>query len=73
MTIIKYSLFFVFSFLILSIPISGNPVFYHLHKPLKPYIKVIFNKVEKESKEKIKEGKELGAKILINTVSKETN
>lgn len=58
MTVIKYSIFFVFSFLILSIPVSQEPLFIHLYKPLKPYIKVIFNEVEEKSKDKIKEGKE---------------
>ena len=51
MTIFKYSLFFIFSFLILSIPISREPIFFHLHKPLKPYIKILFNEVGEKSKE----------------------
>ena len=48
----------MFSFLILSIPVSREPLFIHLYKPLKPYIKVIFNQVDEKSKDKIKEGKE---------------
>lgn len=72
MSIIKYSLYFVISFLILSIPISDREVFYHLHRPLRPYIEIIFNKVENKSKEKIEEGKKLGVKYLRDSVSQDT-
>ena len=58
MTILKYSIFFIFSFLILSIPISNNPLFFHLYKPLRPYIEVMFNEAGEKSKEKIKAGRE---------------
>ncbi|TDJ05732.1 MAG: hypothetical protein E2O68_06015 [Deltaproteobacteria bacterium] len=59
MSILKYLIFFVFSFLILSIPISDTPLFFHLHKPLKPYIAVVFNKVQIESRKKVRAGKEM--------------
>jgi len=68
MIFLKYFILFTISFLILSIPISRKPLFFHLHKNLNPFTETLFDMVEKESKEKIKKGKEMGAKLLNNSL-----
>ncbi len=64
MFVIKFMIYFSLSFFILTIPMSGNPLFYSLEKVARPITKNLFSYVREGSKEGIAKSK----KFFSNTV-----
>jgi hypothetical protein len=68
MLYLKYFIFFLLSFLVLCIPISDKPLFFHAYDTFSPFTKQLFTFVKKEGEEKLDEGKKVGAKYIMDTV-----
>lgn len=64
MFVIKFLIYFSLSFFILTIPMSGTPLFYSLEKAARPITHSLFSYVKKGSKE----GLEKSKKLFSNTV-----
>jgi hypothetical protein len=64
MFLIKFLFYFSLSFFILTIPMSGTPLFYSLEKVARPVTENLFSYVREGSKEGIKKSK----KFFSNTV-----
>jgi hypothetical protein len=60
----KFSIYFILSFLILSVPISDRPIFFYLYEKVSPYSQTFFNSLKKEAAEGIKQGKQIGKNLF---------
>lgn len=70
--ILKFSLTFICSFLILSIPISNQTLFEHIHDSTYPYTKNVVSVVKKNLRKTTDEISEVGKNAFHNTRPKET-
>ncbi len=68
MRYLKYFIFFLLIFLILCIPISDKPLFYHAYEAFEPLTKQLFTFVKKEGEKKLDEGKKVSTEYLMDNV-----
>ena len=68
MRYLKYFIFFLIIFLILCIPISDKPLFYHAYKAFEPMTKQLFTFVKTEGEKKLDEGKKVGTEYLRDNI-----
>lgn len=67
-TFIKIPLFFLCSFIILSIPINGESVYLHLDSNLNLYTKKIIEIINQKVQKTINRGKMIGSQLFSNSV-----
>jgi len=65
--VIKFSIAFVVSFVILSIPFSSKPLFYHLTKVTGPIGGDIKKSISKSVNRSMTKSKELGTQLFTNS------
>ncbi|MCO4792988.1 MAG: hypothetical protein KC493_04710 [Bacteriovoracaceae bacterium] len=64
---IKFTVYFSISFIIMCIPVNNKTLFNLIHKHAKPYTTQIFSKVEYEAGEQIKKGSKFTKKFFSNS------
>ena len=71
--LIKFSIYFIISFTILSFPVEDKTLFEHTHNLSKPYTQEIFNHIKKQSKTIFKSTIEFSKNIFKNSTPKEVD
>jgi len=66
MFLIKFMLYFFFSFMILCIPVRHATVFDYLHELVAPITQPLFESVKNKTEAGIKESKKIGLKLFSN-------
>lgn len=67
LTFIKFSLSFVLSFLVLSIPIQDRALFDHIHESTSPFTEEFFQIVKRNTSKAVEETSEVGRRAFNNT------
>ena len=70
-SLIKFAFSFVFSFLILSIPINDQSLFTHIHEASAPFTEEFIGVLSKNTTKAINETTEIGRRAFSNTKPKE--
>ncbi|MEC7274992.1 MAG: hypothetical protein VXV96_01630 [Bdellovibrionota bacterium] len=70
-SILKFSIAFCFSFLLLSIPVQEKPLFYYLNTWAQPITEEVFSGSREALLDGVKKGKSFSTKIFNNTIPKE--
>jgi hypothetical protein len=65
--IIKFTLTFIASFLILSIPIQNKQLFSHIHHAFEPFTNEFVRVVKRNGQRALKETSEIGKRAFSNT------
>ena len=68
MFLIKFAFYFATSFLLLSIPFQGDPLFYRLESMARPLTSKVFSYIVTNSSESIKNGAHITKKFFTNTI-----
>lgn len=67
-TMIKFSLSFCLSFLLLSVPLNQKPLFFYLDRWAKPFTDRVFKHSQVVFWESVQDGKKFGQKIFFNNL-----
>lgn len=70
-SLIRFSLSFLFSFLILSIPINKESLFTHIHEASAPFTNEFIGVLSKNTTKAINETTEIGRRAFSNTKPKD--
>lgn len=69
-SMLKFAIAFCFSFLILSIPVQNQPLFYYLNDWASPITKEVFTGTKNTLLDGVKKTKKVGSKLFNNTTPK---